>query len=49
MVDSQILESEWVEPKKSGWGHQLKEGAPESVKREFEQYQKLLETHRDKD
>jgi len=49
MVDSRILESEWVEPKKNGWGHQLKPGAPESVKREFENFQKALETHRNED
>ena len=47
MVDSKILESEWIEPKKSGWGHQLKPGAPESVKKEFEEYQKALKHHRD--
>jgi hypothetical protein len=46
MVDSSILDSEWVEPKKTGWGYQLKAGAPESVKREYEQYQKALKNHR---
>ena len=46
MIDSKILESKWVEPKKKGWGHQVKKDAPESVKREFEQYQKALKNHR---
>ena len=48
MVDSKILNSKWVEPKKTGWGHQVKKGAPESVKKEFAQYQKALKDHRNK-
>jgi len=47
MIDSSILESEWVEPKKSGWGYQLKKDAPESVKKEFEAYEKALKSHRE--
>jgi len=48
MIDSKILSSKWVEPKKTGWGHKLKPGAPESVKREFAKYQETLKTHRTK-
>jgi len=51
-VDPTILESEWIESKKDKndndtWGHQLKEGAPESVKREFEQFEKSYMNHRE--
>ena len=51
MIESSILESEWVEPRTDGdgWGYQLKPGAPESVKREFEQFQYNLEHHRKTD
>jgi len=46
MIDSKILESEWIEPKKTGWGHQLKKDAPDEVKKEFEQYLKAMKEHR---
>ena len=50
-VDPTILASEWVESKKDKngndtWGHQLKDGAPESIKREFEQFEKNYMNHR---
>ena len=40
---AKILGSKWVEPKKKGLGYQLKKGAPENVKKEFEKFQRLLE------
>ena len=43
MVDARILGSKWVEPKGGNqYGHKLKAGAPESVKKQFEQYQSAL-------
>lgn len=50
-VNPEILESEWVEGKKDkngneAWGHQLKPGAPESVRREFEQFEERYKNHR---
>ena len=40
MIDAKILQSEWIEPKnkKTGFGLKLKAGAPESVRKEFEQF-----------
>ena len=46
MIDSKILSSEWVIPNKTGWGHRLKKNAPEHVRREFEQFQTLVQSHR---
>jgi len=50
-VNPKILASEWVEGKKDKygretWGYQLKKGAPESVRREFEQFQETQKNHR---
>ncbi|MCL2200587.1 MAG: hypothetical protein FWB75_01375 [Oscillospiraceae bacterium] len=47
MVDTKILESEWVQPKRDKrgretWGHELKEGAPEDVKKKFQECQEAL-------
>jgi len=48
MLDAKILENEWVEPNTDGdgWGHRLKDGAPPEVVKEFEEFQKALDTHR---
>jgi hypothetical protein len=48
MIDSKILESNWVEPKKTGWGHQVKKDAPENIKQDFAQYEAQLKKHREK-
>ena len=37
-----VYSSKWVEPKKSGLGYKLKPGAPESVKKKFNEAQKLV-------
>jgi len=40
MVDCEILDSEWVVPKKNGWGYELKPDAPADVaikSKEFEE------------
>jgi len=48
MLDSKILESEWIEPNTEGdgWGYKLKEGAPPEIAKEFEDWEKEYETHR---
>ena len=46
MVKSDILNSTWVEPNKNGWGYKLKKDAPESVRHEFEAFQRNLKNHR---
>jgi len=47
MVDAKILESEWVVPNEEGdgWGYKLKEGAPDDVVKEFEEFEKLCELY----
>lgn len=44
IIDTNILSSEWVVPKENDWGYMLKEGAPDDVVEEFEQYQKLVDS-----
>jgi hypothetical protein len=40
MVETEILKSEWVVPKGGNqWGFKLNEGAPESVKKKFAQFE----------
>ena len=41
MVDAKILGSEWVQDKPEG-GFELKPGAPEDIKKEFEIFQNAL-------
>ena len=47
IIDTNILLSEWVVPKENEWGYRLKEGAPDDVVAEFEEYRKLAEATSD--
>ena len=43
MIDAKILESEWVQSKRDRrgrepWGHELKDGAPDDVKKAFQEF-----------
>ena len=44
MVDTSVLDSEWVEPKGgSQWGFRLKDGAPEDIARQFAEYEAAVD------